>query len=308
MLRGMQFEDPQVLVPRLKALTHFRDKEWWYSGVVDQTSDAYVSWYFARVNVIDEFAFTVFDPSLAAPLTFSKKLWLDAGGVPDATRLIGRGSGWHVSYEGSAETGWKLSFSGGGMKAELSLRATRPEFTKFDNELVDDYGLLHFFHIRVDGVVEAGGRTFRIEDGLAYQDHCFGTVPSKTGWHWLAVQSPDVALSSLVNYGIYPQRYTQVWLESLGRWTRLNQDVSFEQPPGFALTDPWAVTSTDMDLLVSPSQAHTSVQKIPPLLPFFVNLRHSELSVKVTGRVRVDGAWVDVGTLRGVMEQHSGRW
>lgn len=310
----MHLEEPQVLVPRAKALTNWRDKEWWYTGVVDTQSQAYVSWYFIRVNVIDEFAFTVFDPSLPEPITFSRKLWLDAGGVADATRLVGKLPGFKVAYEGSAEDGWTFAFEGGGIKVDLSLKSTTPPFTKFDNEFVDDYGLLHFFHVRVNGTVEAGGRTWRIEDGLAYYDHCFGTIPAAAGWHWLAVQNADIALASLVNYGVHPQRYTQVWLNrnlgqnALGNWFRLNQDVSFEQPPNRKLDDPWLVTSTDMELEVVPSQLVSGVEKIPPVVPFVVNLRHSEMDVRVRGRIRVEGTWLDVGELRGVMEEHVGRW
>ena len=115
-----------------------------------------MSWYFIRVNVIDEFAFTLFDPSLPEPLHFSKKLWLDAGGVPNATRLVGKAPGFRVCYEGSAASGWTFSFEGGGIKANFKLEATTAPFTKFDNELVRDYGLVHFFHITVNGTVEAG--------------------------------------------------------------------------------------------------------------------------------------------------------
>lgn len=89
---------------------------------------------------------------------------------------------------------------------------------------------------------------------------------------------------------------------------RLNQNVSFGQPSNRSLTDSWDVTSTDMELEVTPSQVVTREHRIPPLVPFIVNLRHSEMPVSVRGRVKVEGTWVDVGELRGVMEQHFGRW
>ncbi|HRI71856.1 MAG TPA: hypothetical protein PK156_46810 [Polyangium sp.] len=313
----MRLEGPQILRCRGDLIKQWRAKEWWYTGVVDEQSNIYVSWYFVRVNLIDSFVFTVFDPSADAPIHFEVKGWLDKSlwkeGRLDLSLTHPHGS---VVYEGSAETGWRLSLSCKGIKAELKLTPTDwPVFAKFDNELVDWYGLLHFFQVHVSGSIQSRDRTWEIAAGRAYWDHCFGLIPSRTGWHWLAVQNADVALSSLVNYGAYAQRYTQVFLrggcgraEATNRWIRLNQDVSFEQEPPADMLKPWNVTSTEMDLVVTPVQRVTDVQRIPPISPFIIDLKHTEWYVTAKGRLRVENEWLEVQNLRGVMEQHSGRW
>jgi hypothetical protein len=313
----MRLEDPQILRSRRELFTQWRAKEWWYTGVVDEQSGAYVSWYFVRVNLVDSFVFTVFDPSLDAPIHFELKGWLDKSLWKEGRLDLSLG---HVEgtvlYEGSAETGWRLALSSKGIEAELRLSPSHvPVFSKFDNELVDWYGLLHFFHVQAEGSIRARGRNWDIAAGRAYWDHCFGFVPSRTGWHWLAVQNEHVALSSLVNYGVYAQRYTQVFLRSgqgqcaaTDQWIRLNQDVSFEQEPPNDLLKPWKVTSTEMDLLVTPLQRVTDVQKIPPVVPFLIDLKHTEWYVVANGRLWVENQWIEVQNLRGVMEQHVGRW
>lgn len=298
----------QVHPSRLGVLAHWRDKEWWYSGAYDARTGVYVSWYFIRVNLVDQFAFSVFDPRLGKePIHLAHKLYLDPQGETPLS-LSHRGR-WEVVYEGSSERGWQLRLKDGEIEANLHITPSTPAFTKFDNPLVQRYGLLHHFHNRVRGSVRAGAHSWKLENALGYYDHCFGTVPRQTGWHWLAVQNEAAALATLVNYGPHAQRYTQMFLRQgpaalRDRWIRLGQEVSFEQPPGKTLTDPWRVTSPDLDLQVTPLQAKTGRENIP----LFLRLEHSELFVQVEGRVRLEGQWVETGVLHGVMEQHGGRW
>lgn len=306
----MQLEHPQVLPSRWSLLSRWREKEWWYSGVHDPQSGVYVSWYFIRVNVVDCFGFTVFDPSLPEPVHFTKKLYLED--QPEGGELVLRHSArdLEVAYTGSAETGWKLSLVRGGITAELDIQPTAAPYTRFDHELEDQYGLLHFFHNRVTGTVRTPERTYALTDALGYSDHAFGKVPRRTGWHWLAIQNRDVALASLVNYGVHAQRYTQAFFEHNDsgyrerEWIRLDREVSFELAPGQHVGTPWRVTSTDLDLLVTPHQHVASHQEVP----FFVNVDHTEAYVTASGRIRIDGRWERVSDLAGVYEQHAGTW
>jgi len=310
----MELEARQVLHSRWRVLGEWRDKEWWYTGFHDPASGAYVSWYFIRVNFCDEFAFTVFDPTEKAPAHFERKLFLDRPRIADGLSLVNRGRELQVEYEGRAEQGWSFRMKSGGFEADLQIASAPPAFTKFDNELVDRYGLLHLFQNRATGTVRTPGRSYRLDGALGYYDHCFGRVPANSGWHWVALWNEEVALASLVNYGVYPQRYTQVLFRKgvaerrPGEWIRLDQDVSFEQAPGHAVGCPWSVTSCELELEVMPLQSVSGRERIPPLVPFLVDIRHSELFVKAKGRVRVDGRWFETGELVGVMEQHHGRW
>ncbi len=305
----MQLEQRQVLASRWNVLGRWREKEWWYTGVHDPKSGCYFSWFFIRVNLVDAFAFSVFDPSLGRTLHFSRKLYLrDCDGNGDLC-LEHDSKDLKIRYCGSAERGWSFRLEGAGFDVDLRGRATSAPFTKFDDELNDHYGLLHFFHNRVSGSVSTAERSYTLDGALGYYDHCFGKVPRRTGWHWLAVQNEEVALASLVNYGPHAQRYTQAWFEQneedyrTREWIRLDQNVSFESPMR-ALDQPWRVTSPELDLEVVPQLHHTDVQQIP----FAVNVTHSEVFVKAHGRIRVDGRWFAVENLAGVMEQHAGTW
>ena len=133
----------------------------------------------------------------------------------------------------------------------------------------------------------------------------------------MAVQNADAALACLVNYGPYAQRYSQVWLGQDPRcppnrrsdWIRLEQSVSFEHEDTEKFSGDWQLTSSDLELEVRHIQFHTTKEHIPPLTRFIVDLHHTEGFVEASGRVRVDGQWLDFNDpMYGVMEQHYGRW
>lgn len=318
----MELEERKVLYPRRPwhVWTQRDKKEWWYTGACDPDRQLYVSWNVIRVNFIDRVSVMIFDAERNEPDHFSKKLFLDEDQPPRELSLNHSGSDLEFHYNGSGQHGWQFEFSGGGISANLDIQPTIRHFTKFDNTLSKNYGLVHFFQNRANGKVETGdGRIYELHDALVYYDHCFGTVPSQTGWHWLAVQNTQVALASLVNYGPHAQRYSQVWFGSgtscpqsrQDQWVRLEQSVSFEQETADDFEDPWHVTSSDLDLTVAPlpRQHHTTDEHIPPMTRFLVDLHHTEVFVRVTGSVRVDGLWVPLDEpLYGVMEQHYGRW
>jgi hypothetical protein len=159
--------------------------------------------------------------------------------------------------------------------------------------------------------VRTGDREYVLKDALTYADHCWGRIPSKTGWHWLAVQNEKAAIASLINYGAYSQRYTEIYFTGkdtnspqVGTWVRLNQAVSFEFLKKDRWEQTWHVTSPDMDLAVTLFQRKTDWTWIP----FLIDLLHTEIYVKATGVVRIDGVWVETGDMFGVMEEHKGFW
>ncbi len=312
----MELEEKKILLSRApwKVLREWRNKEWWYTGAFDAASGAYISWYVVRVNMVDQVTMTIFDPSRETPKQYKKLLWLDRHRPAGVLSLAYRGAKLAFDYRGDEKEGWTLAFDGGGITADLTIRPTIPWFTKFDNEIVENYGLLHFFHNRTSGTVVAGDRRYRLDDALTYYDHCFGRVPTQTGWHWMAVQNESLALSSLVNYGPYAQRYTQAYFKDgeacprPGEWVRLEQSVSFERQYPGDWSKPWRVSSSDLEISMRIVKRTTNRTSLPPVIPFMVDLWHTEAFVMAEGRIRVDGHWLPTGELYGVMEEHYGRW
>jgi len=312
----MDLEEKKVLLSRKNVFKHWRDKEWWYTGIHDRVSKIYFSFFFARVNATDHFAFTLFDYGSKSEiiLSFQKNLFLDHTQLKDSLDLGYHSKDLVIEYSGNEKAGWKFKFSNDKYNIDLALNPTTPYFTKYDNNFKNNYTLLHFFHNEVNGTIQTPEKSYTIAKALCYYDHCFGRVPRSSGWHWLAVQNEDTALASLINYGPYAQKYTQAYFKKnqenlmLNQWIRMSQEVSFECNPERKTNSKWHITSVDMDLTVTPIMHICNINKIPPLLPLLVNITHYEFFVKASGKMRVDDTWLEVENLYGVMEEHFGEW
>jgi hypothetical protein len=225
------------------------------------------------------------------------------------------GTDLNASFRLESKGQWTFVLDSKTISARIRIDQTIPAFTKFDNEMRDRYAIIHYFQSHASGEVTVKGRrTYKFTKALTYHDHCYGRVPSRTGWHWIAVQNDRVAVTVLINYGAYAQRFAQAWFAAgtssprTRQWVRLEQNVSFEREDPGDFKGLWAVTSTDLELRVSPQKWVKDKTRFPPVLGLFVNLVHTEAFVKAEGRVRVDGRWTDTGPLAGVMEEHHGHW
>jgi len=304
----MELEEFKVLTQgRWKLWKTWQDKEWWYTEVHDSACGLYLGFGVTRVALLDSVHVLVFEPGSLKPRKWDWKGFLEPG-QDDRLHLVTGSRSFEFSSTGSAEEGWEHRIRTEGLEVDLVSKPTRPAFTKFDDTLDMEYGLLHFFGNRVTGSVELDGRRYALDAALGYADHCFGHVPRRTAWHWLAVQSRDVALAALVNYGVDGQKYCEAWVDGETRWIRLDQDVSFECDLAGRWKHPWRITSPDLDLELELEGHELRKERIPPLVPFLVRLDHHECRVRVQGRIRVDGRWLDTGLLHGVLEQHGGRW
>jgi len=101
---GMRaLEKMQVLRRRypLGFLRELRNKEWWYTGIHDPLSGVYVSWYFVRVNLVDQLTMTVFAPRLGdgALPRLQRYSLLDREQPGAGLSLRGGGRGWKVSFQ-----------------------------------------------------------------------------------------------------------------------------------------------------------------------------------------------------------------
>lgn len=297
-------------VSRADAISSPRSKEWWYVGWVDRSRTVYASFHVTRLPLVDNVTFSLFDLAAEQPVVRSRKLWLNAPRRPGMTDLSANSRSVAVRYTGSSEQGWTLAFRDRGVEADLTIRPTAPPFTKEENQFVQRYALLSLMHNSVRGTVAVEGREYRFDDAIGYADHCFGQVPRRTGWHWLAVQNEEQAFVSLNNYGPYAQRYTQLLItDADGRkeWLRLSQDASFERAPG-APDRRWRLTGWDVDLQIDLLMSTRLREKLPAVLPLWVNLTHDEFFVRARGRVLTQGRWVELAESHGVLEEHHGIW
>ncbi|ADL52262.1 DUF2804 family protein [Clostridium cellulovorans] len=304
----MDLEEKKVR--RKDIFSNPRYKEWWYTGCYDKNENLYFSFYFVRVPFLDSVKFTVFDLNKDTPFTYSKKLFLDSSQKKNKLDLHKRSKEIFISYSGDEVSGWVFDMQAKNFSASLKIEPTEPYFTKFDNNFINEYALLHFMKNKVMGQIVANGITYKITNGLGYYDHCFGKVPRKTFWHWLAVQNENLAFVSLINYGSFSQKYTEVLVKGRdGRssWIRLNQEVSFEYT-SYSKKSKWRLTSCDNELEITILMVSKSKEDIPPIVPIFINLKHDEYYVKVNGRVKIDNIWIDTGEMYGVMEEHCGKW
>lgn len=293
------------LLHRRNPLRQWNEKEWWFAYVWDPAQSFYFSWAFVRAFYGDHFGALAVPVGDGAPVTIQKSLLLDRVSEDGRLRLENQSRSWAVRY---SEAGGKLRLflEAEGWKADLSIEPSAvPSFERRENQFVRSYSVFHTYRNRVKGTVTVGGRERRLDSDHTYLDHCFGNVPARTGWHWIALQNRETALTSLVNYGPHAQLYTHVLRD--GGWTRLAQDVSFDPGPG-SPGRTWRVTSPDLDLSVEPLGRNDAITKMPPLLPFLADLTHTELLVRAAGRIRIDGRWREHGDLVGVMEEHFGRW
>lgn len=318
----MDLEEKKVLLKqRFNPFVSGRKKEWWYTGVADDTNSIFLGFSVIRVMFMDSISVGLFDARNPAAILATWKGYLDSDNPQNRLSLKAKSKKFTLDYTGSGTDGegWKAEIESETISASLEIKPTISPFTKFDNLFVDEYTLLHFFMNRVNGSIttrsSGNEKTYTVTNALGYYDHCFGTVPKKTKWHWIAVQSETCVLASLMNYGTYAQCYTEAYFtgggapeSARGRWIRLDQDVSFECYHHDRFTKHWRVTSPDMALKLVVIQAECEKERIPPIVPFLVNLDHWQCSVSLSGWIRVDGEWIETGDLHGVLEEHHGTW
>lgn len=298
------FLEEKQLVRRLGSAHGLRQKEWWFTYLFDRRAGLYMSWSFARSFLVDKFRLWVCDLATGAAEAVDHTLYLDPRQRPGALDLRARSAGLAVVHEGEGRRA-RFEVTTAKVAAALEFRRSPAPFVRRDNHFTDHYTLLHTFHDRVRGSVHALGRAYEIDTPLSYHDHCFGKVPSRMGWQWLAAQSESTAIASLCNHGPAPQRYTQLFID--GEWHRLSPDVHFDYDPGDLLA-PWRLTSAELDLEIRPLHLHRDRVAIPRALPLLVDLQHNELCVEARGSARIRGRERALDGLVGVVEEHFGRW
>lgn len=332
----MQFQEQKVLISqRWNPFIELKDKEWWYTGISDESQKLFIGISVIRTKFIDSIDISVYfgddingnidkDNSGGHWEQVSYMGWIKCGKEENKLDLsVNRDNpdkSFYFDYtdvpggradSDSCKNEWNLDFSSNkkdfSMSGSFMMNQQIPRFTKYDNFFSDTYTLLHYFQNKVSGTLNINGTDYKIENGLGYQDHCYGTVPRKTKWHWIAVQGETCALASLMNYGPYAQQYTESYFGNVfnkNDWVRLNQDVSFECYGENRFQKHWRITSPDMHLKCEILSWNNQNNWIP----LFVNLKHYECYVKVEGHIKVNNEWKETGAMYGVLEEHFGKW
>jgi hypothetical protein len=298
-------EAGKALLERRNIRRQWNEKEWWFSYCFDPAFPFYLSWAFVRSSYSDYFSIFALDLKGNKQWTFHKNLLLDRAPGDGPQRLEKKSRNFAVLF---GEEGGVRRFRLTTKSWDVDLVVGESPFTPFvkrENQFQRHYFVEHTYRNPAGGTIMIDGRRYALRTDHTYFDHCFGNVPRRTGWHWIAVQNRDTALTSLVNYGPYAQRYTQVL--DAGRWLRLGQDVTFEHDSARP-QEPWRVTSPELDLTAEILGQEATITRIPPFVPFLVNINHTEFVVKASGRVRINGAWREQRDLIGVMEEHHGWW
>lgn len=332
----------KVITDRMHFIKSFNEKEWWYSGLQFQIPDddtpgknktMFLGISECRSIFIDSIAVVLYDGKNSYPYKKNRKDPLLAGYYLKKNLKKGDGHSLQIDsknlkfnyYEinDDGETnGYKLElhmsglkkYAGGNLDVSVVLKKKLPEFTKYDDFFENYYGLVNYFLSVESGIINIDGKEIILtaNDNLyMYQDHCFGNVPRKTKWHWIAVWNNKTLLDVLTNYGVYPQLYSEAFLPGVTKdWERLNQDVSFEcddRPNRFGKT--WKITSTHLDLQMELMGTALEREAIPfSWCALLINLFHYQCFARVWGKVLVNGEWKETGDMFGVFEEHHGTW
>jgi len=200
-----------LLRQRWNWIRHRKAKEWWFTGISDVDQGFYLAIAVARVAQVDSLHVSLYRREWNEPKVISWKGFLQGVQKSGELNLLIETRRIRFLYCGDERQGLHCRMACDELQAELEFRPTTPPFTKYDNMFSDEYSLMHFLHMRVRGRIEWKGGAIELSRGLAYVDHCFGRVPCKTRWHWIAVQNEHCALVSLMNYGGFAQCYTQTW-------------------------------------------------------------------------------------------------
>ena len=289
-------------------------KEWWYAGCHDPESGTYFSFFFYRMPLLDAARVSVFDPASGGVREFGWKVAFQAGEENGRLRIEIAEKGLGMVYRRVDDKNWHFTMKGRGWEVDLEIKQTLPAFERREDRRGVPSGIVHWLGNAVSGQVLTHGASYRYRAARGYCDHSWGPVPRRVGWHWIAVQSQTMCLVSLVNTGTGAQLYTQVLVRPVPgsvdepRWTRLDPQAVFGEVPVGSPETTWTAVSTDLELEVRIRQWSGFRERIPPLIPFLVNIDHQESFVSAKGRVRLDGIWHDTGEMFGVMEVHRGTW
>ncbi|MFY0536533.1 hypothetical protein [Nannocystis pusilla] len=230
-------------------------------------------------------------------------LYLDRAQAPGVLDLRHRGAV-DLEYRGDGDGRAVFRARTADLRVDLEISREGLPFTRRDNYFRCSYALLHRFFNRVRGEIEAFGRRFAVDTARSYYDHCFGVVPRRASWQWLAVQNDDIALASRQPRRLCPALHPGVLARGVAPARPRRRLRLRPRRPHGALARPFAGARPGRAAPARPLRPCDD----SPLVPFLVDLQHNELFVEVEGEMRLGGVSVPLRGLTGVAEEHDGRW
>lgn len=153
----------------------------------------------------------------------------------------------------------------------------------------------------VSGQARAGGRTFRLDGGMASIDSSAGYLPRETAWRWASAHAPGLGFN--LQAGYFGEQENALWLD--GRLIPLAAarfDFDAAQP-----LRPWHIATDDglLDLVFTPQGARAEDRQLLLAASHYV-----QPIGRFDGTVRpaAGAAPRAVSGLIGVTEDHRSRW
>lgn len=155
--------------------------------------------------------------------------------------------------------------------------------------------------LAIHGSAHAGGKTFKLDGGVASFDYSNGLLARDTQWRWASAHSPSVGFN--LQHGYFGNHENVLWLD--GKLIALG-NVHFDFDPQQPMK-PWHIRTDDglLDLSFQPEGARQQRKNLIIAASYYIQ-PIGTFSGKVKASPR--GAMHKVEHLVGVTEDHQSRW
>jgi len=143
-------------------------------------------------------------------------------GVPALTADVGRTAeagarfampGRRIAIEAEGADGYRLALRAGGFRIDARYGGDGPRLLAIAPPL--DGGAIHTTQkspaLALEGVLEAGGRRYRLDGGVASYDFSNGLLGRRSRWHWISAHRPGLGLN--LQTGYFGDAENALWLD-----------------------------------------------------------------------------------------------
>lgn len=208
--------------------------------------------------------------------------------------------GRHVAIEGVGEHGHRLRLRAGRFRIDAAYAGEGPRLLAIGPTF--DGGSVHSTQkspgLALDGTLEAGGRRYVLDGGVASYDFSNGLLGRRTAWRWISAHGPGIGLN--LQTGYFGDIENALWLD--GKLIGLGA-VAVE----VALDGCWTLRTADglLDLRFTPEGTRNDDKQL-----LIASSRMRQHVGRFDGWVRAapDAPRVAVTGLAGLAEDYQARW